>query len=132
MRLLVCAVLVSRLFLYQGYKRRIQSQLSAICTTGQADVQMNMMPDHAAEIRFRCITRCFTERSAGKITLQWEKRDSYNQRQGAVLLKDSISLTNGPVESSLRFRKLDKPWLLVATIVNLDNNRKKWYLFKQD
>lgn len=62
--------------------------------------------------------------------VRWEKRDSYQQRQGAVLRVDSVNLVKGPVEYFIEVLKPEKPWLLVSTMTRTDNGRS-WLFFRQ-
>ncbi|MBY0433080.1 MAG: GWxTD domain-containing protein, partial [Cyclobacteriaceae bacterium] len=72
-----------------------------------------------------------TTKNQTSYTLQWEKRDSYNQRMGGIILPaDSVVLQNGKVKGSFRFAKPEKPWLLAVKVTN-PNTGKNWYFFKQ-
>lgn len=72
-----------------------------------------------------------TNKNQTSYILQWEKRDSYNQRMGGIILPaDSVVLQNGNVKGSFRFAKPEKPWLLVVKVTN-PNTGKNWYFFKQ-
>ncbi len=63
--------------------------------------------------------------------VQWEKRESYNQRQGAIFLpNDTITLTGGKSDGIFRFSKPQKPWLLFAKVTN-PGSGKTWYFFNQ-
>jgi GWxTD domain-containing protein len=64
-------------------------------------------------------------------TLKWEKKDSYNQRQGGVIIPhDSVKLVNGEAEGQFRFSKSEKPWLLLVKVTN-NATGKLWYFYKQ-
>jgi GWxTD domain-containing protein len=97
----------------------------------KAEVEVHLNP-----VKLRdSITVFYTIRSitpgADKFLLQWEKNDSYAQRQGAVLKKlDTVRLTNGKSEGWLRFAKPSKPWVLVANITNMGMNQR-WVYFCQ-
>ncbi len=62
-------------------------------------------------------------------SITWEKRDSYTQREGPLLVNpDSINSNN---KSGLwRFDIPIKPWLLVMNVVRNDN-KKRWVFFKR-
>jgi GWxTD domain-containing protein len=63
--------------------------------------------------------------------LKWEKKDSYNQRQGSIMIPhDTVELINGEAEGQFRFGKPDKPWLLLVKVTN-NATGKAWYFFKQ-
>ena len=63
--------------------------------------------------------------------VQWEKRDSYNQRQGAIFMpNDTVRLTGGIAAGIFRFSTPAKPWLLTAKVTNKISG-KAWYFFKQ-
>ncbi len=64
-------------------------------------------------------------------SLRWEKKDSYNQRQGGIIIPhDSIVLINGMTEGQFRFAKPEKPWLLMVKVTNT-LTAKSWFFFKQ-
>lgn len=68
---------------------------------------------------------------ASKYSIQWEKKDSYAQRSGAIMMPlDSIQLKNGVAEGKFVFGKPEKPWVLVGEIVNRKTS-KGWFFFKQ-
>lgn len=69
--------------------------------------------------------------STNSYTVQWEKRDSYNQRVGAIIFpNDSLPLVNGVRGGKFKFTKPEKPWLLVAKVTN-NASSKSWIFFKQ-
>ena len=69
--------------------------------------------------------------SVNSFTIEWEKKDSYNQRVGGIILpKDSVPLVNGVYEGKFRFPKPEKPFLLVAKLTNRISS-KSWVFFKQ-
>ena len=63
--------------------------------------------------------------------VQWEKRDSYNQRQGGVISpSDTVPMERGKSQGSFRFSRSQKPWVLVAKVTNAETG-KAWIFFKQ-
>ncbi len=63
--------------------------------------------------------------------IQWEKKDSYSQRQGGIFMpRDTVALSKGSVEGKFRFLKPDKPWVLVAKVTNATSS-KSWFFIKQ-
>ncbi|NOT74613.1 MAG: GWxTD domain-containing protein [Cyclobacteriaceae bacterium] len=63
--------------------------------------------------------------------VQWEKRESYSQRQGGIInTSDTLRLINGKAEGVFRFAKPEKPWLFVARVTNTASS-KSWIFFKQ-
>ena len=69
--------------------------------------------------------------SLNSFTVEWEKKDSYNQRVGGIILPiDSVPLVNGVCEGKFRFTKPEKPFLLVAKLTNKVSS-KSWIFFKQ-
>jgi GWxTD domain-containing protein len=68
---------------------------------------------------------------AKKFLLQWEKNDSYAQRQGAVIIPfDTITLSNGKKDGWIKLPKPAKPWVLVANIAN-ESMTNRWVYFSQ-
>lgn len=62
-------------------------------------------------------------------TLKWEKKESYNQRQGGIIIpQDSIKLVNGEADGLFRFGKPEKPWLLLVKVTN-NATGKSWYYY---
>ena len=71
-----------------------------------------------------------TNASATHYILQWERKDSYNQRQGGLILPhDSVILVNGRAEGKFVFPKPQKPWVLVAKVMGKAG--VLWVAFKQ-
>jgi GWxTD domain-containing protein len=69
--------------------------------------------------------------AASAYVLKWEKKDSYNQRQGAIIdPHDTVMLVNGIAEGQLRFSKPEKPWVLLVKVTQITTG-KSWYFFKQ-
>ncbi len=69
--------------------------------------------------------------SATSYLVQWEKKDSYSQRQGGIILPlDTVVLTQGWVEGKFKFRKPEKPWILMAKVTN-KASAKSWFFVKQ-
>ena len=64
-------------------------------------------------------------------TISWEKRDSYNTREGAnVTDQDSILLTEPNRKTgSIKFDLPAKPWILLAKVTHTESQRS-WYYFK--
>lgn len=68
---------------------------------------------------------------AATYTLRWEKRDSFNQRQGSSIIPlDTVTLSGGWVERHFKFTIPEKPWLLMVKVTN-NATAKNWYFFKQ-
>jgi GWxTD domain-containing protein len=69
--------------------------------------------------------------SGALYSLQWEKKDSYAQRQGAIISPlDSVQLVKGVAEGKFVFPKPEKPWVLVGEVVNRKTS-KGWFFFRQ-
>jgi GWxTD domain-containing protein len=69
--------------------------------------------------------------STAQYIIRWEKKDSYSQRQGGIILPhDTVSLNKGWVEGQFRFAKPPKPWVLMARVTNTTNS-KSWYFVRQ-
>lgn len=66
--------------------------------------------------------------SLEKYSITWEKRESYTQKQGTALQPDSVSIKNK--SGVWTFDLPEKPWLLVAIVVNTDT-QKKWIFYKR-
>ncbi len=97
----------------------------------QAEVNMDLHPVHQGD----SITLFYNLKSTNPAVLfyvvQWEKKDSYNQLQGAMINPhDTLKLTSGVAEGSFRFAKPEKPWLLVAKVINT-TSAHAWVYFKQ-
>lgn len=64
-----------------------------------------------------------------KYSITWEKRESYTQKQGTVLTQtDSASIKSK--NGAWSFDLPEKPWLLVASVINTDT-QKKWVFFQR-
>ncbi|MBL7850029.1 MAG: GWxTD domain-containing protein [Cyclobacteriaceae bacterium] len=69
--------------------------------------------------------------SGARYLIKWEKRDSYAQRQGTLVIpQDTLALGQSWVQGRFVFAKPSKPWLLVASLVNLASG-KTWPFFRQ-
>jgi GWxTD domain-containing protein len=96
---------------------------------GEADVQFHPI------VRGDSITVFYTVKtnnpSVASYLIQWEKKDSYSQRQGAIFLpNDTVRLTSGKADGKFVFPKPEKPWLLSAKVANAASG-KSWIFFKQ-
>lgn len=66
----------------------------------------------------------------GKYSIKWEKRSSYVETSGTpVSEKDSVlSVTDKTKRGYLVFDLTEKPWLLIAHVIN--SNERKWTYFR--
>jgi GWxTD domain-containing protein len=72
-----------------------------------------------------------TNNPATTYVIQWEKKDSYSQRQGGVLsVHDTVALNAGVGTGKFTFIKPEKPWVLVAKVTN-PTTAKSWLFFRQ-
>jgi GWxTD domain-containing protein len=73
-----------------------------------------------------------TTQSVSKYSLNWERRDSYTQRDGtAIDTVDSLtSSSDNQKQGIFHFNLPEKPWLLIATILN-NETQQTWVYFKQ-
>jgi GWxTD domain-containing protein len=95
----------------------------------EVDVQINPVMKKDSIVVFYKLTA--KNPASNMYSLQWEKKDSYSQRQGAIIVPlDSIHLTNGIAEGQFVFAKPEKPWVLVGEVVNRKTS-KGWFFFKQ-
>jgi GWxTD domain-containing protein len=98
---------------------------------GQAEVIMQLYSVVRGDSVVVLYTVRGTEKADVSYLIHWEKRDSYDQRQGAIIVpKDTIRLNGNSVSGSFQFQKPEKPWLLVAKVTKTDNS-KSWYFFRQ-
>lgn len=97
----------------------------------QAEVEVQIHPVKQGDSIAVFYTLKSTNASATSCIVQWEKRDSYSQRKGGLLLpRDSVVMVNGKGEGKFVFPKPQKPWVLVAKVANRANT-KWWVYFKQ-
>jgi len=69
--------------------------------------------------------------SNNRYVLQWEKKDSYSQHQGAIIVPhDTVGLSQGWLEGKIRFLKPEKPWVLMVKVQNAVT-KKSWYFIRQ-
>ncbi len=69
--------------------------------------------------------------TATSYIVQWEKKDSYSQRQGGIIRPhDTVSLSQGWLEGKFKFPKPAKPWILMAKVTNVSTS-KSWSFIKQ-
>ncbi len=97
----------------------------------QGEVYMGMHPVAHGD----SVTLYYTLESINTIPttylMQWEKKDSYSQRQGGIIIpNDTIKLNGRAVEGKFTFLKPEKPWLLVAKVTN-ESTSKSWMFFRQ-
>lgn len=78
-------------------------------------------------IRYTLVAR---RSDPSKYTIRWEKRNSYVETAGAPITEiDSVlSTTDKTKRGVLIFNLTEKPWLLVAHVVN--SNERKWTYFR--
>lgn len=61
--------------------------------------------------------------------LKWEKKESYGQRQGALISPaDTVQSTDSWIFGQFRFAKPEKPWLLAVKVIN-QSTAKSWVFF---
>ncbi len=97
----------------------------------QGEVTMDLHPVWQGD----SITLFYTLKSnnpeQSSFALHWEKKDSYNQRQGAIFIpNDTLKLIDGQAEGQFRFNKPAKPWLLMVKVTNT-TTAKASYFYKQ-
>lgn len=97
----------------------------------QSEVEMRLSPVVRGDSIILYFQVSANNPNNNRYIIQWEKRDSYAQRQGAVLIPgDTVTLANGWVAGNMRFVKPEKPWVLVARVTNPVNG-KKWHFIRQ-
>jgi len=97
----------------------------------QAEVEVQFHPVKQGDSIVVFYTLKSTNATATSYIVQWEKKDSYSQRQGGLLLpRDSVVMVNGRAEGKFMFPKPQKPWVLAAKVAN-QANTKRWVYFKQ-
>ncbi len=63
--------------------------------------------------------------------IQWEKKDSYSQRQGGIIAPhDTVTMIGGVTAGKFTFAKPEKPWVIVAKVTNPESG-KSWMFFRQ-
>ena len=63
--------------------------------------------------------------------LKWEKKESYAQRQGTVVIPtDTVTVINTWTEGRFAFVKPLKPWVFAVKVINVATG-KSWFFFKQ-
>lgn len=96
----------------------------------QGEVTMELHPVWQGD----SITLFYTLKSANpshSYALKWEKKDSYNQRQGEIIVPiDTITLADGTAEGHFRFSKPVKPWLVLVKVTNTTTGKAS-YFYKQ-
>lgn len=96
---------------------------------GEVTVEINPVRQNDSLVVFYTLRA--NNPSVRSYMVQWEKKDSYNQRSGGIILpNDSIRLVNGVAMGKFRFTKPEKPWLLVARVTSTAES-KAWVFFKQ-
>lgn len=97
----------------------------------QAEVEVQIHPVKLGDSIVVFYSVKSTNASITSCTIQWEKKDSYSQRQGGLIIPlDSITLVNGKAEGKFSFQKPQKPWVLVAKVKNR-GSAKQWVYVKQ-
>ncbi len=98
----------------------------------QNEVDLQLRPVRAANkilLRYALVTR---QGSPEKYSIAWERRESYVERESSQIIeKDSVlSMSGNDKRGFFSFDIPDKPWLLVAHVINNDS-KKIWTYFKQ-
>lgn len=97
----------------------------------QSDVDMELRPVWQGDSIKLFYQLKSNNPSYSGFTLRWEKKDSYNQRQGSIfIVSDSVNLANGKAAGQFRFAKPEKPWLLFVKITDTATG-KSWYRYRQ-
>ncbi len=98
-------------------------------TQSEVELQINpVMGKDSITVYYKLVSK---NPSGGAYSLQWEKKDSYAQRQGAIISPlDSIHLEKGVAQGHFVFAKPEKPWVLVGEVVNRKTS-KGWFYFRQ-
>jgi GWxTD domain-containing protein len=97
----------------------------------KADVEVQLHPVKLRDSIFVFYVIKAIKPGVDRLLIQWEKNDSYAQRQGAIIIPfDTVRLINGQNQGVLRFQKPAKPWVLVANVANTALTTR-WVYYKQ-
>lgn len=124
MKYTLTVALITLVFLCNG--QSISSINFKFLYNPQTEVEMILRPV-AQKDSFRVFYRLRSSvQDKNAFVLQWEKRESYNQRQGGVFIaNDTVRTANQEAEGSVLLVKPEKPWLLVVKVTSIGTG-KSW------